>query len=200
MNATDVLVLAGSLAVLVAWYFAAPSRERLETVQERLDAPAPLASSAPASPTPAPTLAPTSASPLSAALVQAVEPGGVGLGGQQVQYEHDEVRAVMNIVVDRINQRDPELELHLVSIDAVRKTVDAARVFVYEMLVTVYSKARNVTSKVRVVAEMSLVGHVAIRQLAVQGSQPQASSGPLAASEVDAFAAYEPVLAYVPDE
>lgn len=168
----------------------------------------PATPAAPVSPTPvpvAPTPMPvptTRGDPLSTAMSRVIEPAaaaaapGTGLApGEEVPYDKEEVHNLMGIVVGRINERDPELELHLITVDAIRKTVDPYKTLNYEADMTVYSKGRNVTSRVAVAVSVALSGRVVVRRLAMQSAAKDTSTL-MAASDAEPYAAFEPALAY----
>lgn len=151
----------------------------------------------PTTPTPTPMPVPTTrGDPLSTAMSRVIEPAAaVAAPGEEVPYDKEEVHNLMGIVVGRINERDPELELHLITVDAIRKTVDPYKTLNYEADITVYSKGRNVTSRVAVAVSVALSGRVVVRRLAMQSAAKDTSTL-MAASDAEPYASFEPALAY----
>ncbi len=126
---------------------------------------------------------------------------------QDVPYDKDEVKGVMTSVLAAVNAAVPAgvdpLDLHLVSVDAVRKTVDAYKTLTYEGHVTAYSKSRNVAVKLFVVVDVAASGVIMPRKLVQQSSKVAATDDATddddkmqAASDVDAYATFEPALRF----
>lgn len=148
-------------------------------------------------------LAAMARSPLAPALARAVDsplPPSFVDTAPAVPYDMEEVRKVTTLAVARVNHNAPGLDVHLISVDGVRKHGDASGTVRYWTDITVYSKARNVSAKVSVVVEVrQQSGHVVIRRLAIHGTALSADPGLQAAHEVDQYATYEPALVYVPE-
>lgn len=132
---------------------------------------------------------------------------------EDAPYDREDVMRVMSAVVSRINRAAPSLDLRLVSVDGVRKAVDAgtggagtggagtggagtggAGTATYEGHITAFSVRRNVAVKLFVVADVS--GTTVVPRQLVQGSVPLAKDDDtlLAAGAVDTYAAFQPAL------
>lgn len=119
---------------------------------------------------------------------------------QDIPYDQEEVKKVMASVVSAINAATPPggtpLDLHLVSVDAARKTSDAYKTVSYEGYVTAYSQRRNVAVKLFVLVDVTASGVMVPRRLVQSSAAATDNGGILAAGDVDALAPFEPALRF----
>lgn len=143
----------------------------------------------------------TDVSPLSPWLARAVDVSKEReepTAGEAVPYDAEEVKDVMRGVVERINRRSP-LDLSLLSVDGVRKTVDRYKNLRYEASLTAYSKTKNVGSKLGVVVEVTPDGRELVKSLRVQNAARDNSSGISACNDIgteEKYAAFQPAVKY----
>lgn len=67
--------------------------------------------------------------------------------GESVPYTEQEIRLIVSNVLERVNQQS-DLDLRLVALDGVRKTVDSYKTLLYNVSAPVYSTTRNVGIKI----------------------------------------------------
>lgn len=141
---------------------------------------------------------PGDGSPLSQAFEAVVEPvpPGPPLSGQPFPYTEAEVSRVVDVVARRVNAHDPGLKVSVLSVDAVRKTVDAYKTARYEAVLSIYSKGRNVASKASVVVDLAPGGSVHIRALRVHAAAAPDNAGALPFEGAPSFSSFDPVLRY----
>ena len=147
---------------------------------------------------------PHAGSPLAPYLDRAVDASlPPDAAGESVAFARDEVKAVLQRVVQRINARSPGLELTLVSFDNVKKVVDVYKTLKYEADVQVHSVAKSFSSRITARVDVASDGKEYVRSLAVHNATvdaggPRPASDPAVGSH-ERYAAFEPaVFRYVP--
>lgn len=166
------------------------SRRRAAAADLMGAAPAPSADGATQSP-----LAPF----LAKALDRALPPPEGAL--QAVAWTHDELRDLASRVVQRVNNRSPELGLSLVAFDRVSKTVDEATgILRYQFDAQVHAVRRDTSARVTVKVDVD-GDREYVRDIAVHGARLDVSAvrgtGGAADGHVE-YARYEPVVRYDP--
>lgn len=111
----------------------------------------------------------------------------------ELPYDREEMRRVMAAVVERIDEQQPHLKLHLISVDAARKFGRPRKQFSYAAIVTMYSQGRSLACTVQVVADLEANGTVLVRSLRLQGATGE-KDDLKPASSVPQFADFEDVM------
>ena len=131
------------------------------------------------------------------ALSQALAPGPVAEAEGDPRYElpfdREEMRRVMTTVVERIDEQQPHLQLHLISVDAARKFGRPRKQLTYVAALTVYSKGRSLACTVHVVADVEGNGAVVLRSLRLQNATDEKNELQ-PSSSVPQFAEFEDVF------
>lgn len=139
------------------------------------------------------------ASPLTPYLDRAVDTSlPADTAGEGVAFDRNEVKMVLQRVVQRINARSPGIELSLVSFDNVRKVVDVYKTLKYEADMQVHSTTKNFSSRVTARVDVSSDGKEYVRSLAVHNAKVDAG-GPRPATDPsvgahERYAAFEPAV------
>ncbi len=141
---------------------------------------------------------PEDSSPLTPALSRAVDRVvPAPSAGEAVPHDDGEVRGLMQGVLARVNDRS-DLQLTLVSVDSVRKTVDRFKTLKYEANVNVYSKSKSMASKLAASVDVTSGGRTYVRELRVQGAAKDVG-GAAASNGIgfeETYAKFEPALRY----
>lgn len=95
--------------------------------------------------------------------------------GEGVPWTNDELREVADHVVGRINAQNPALRLQVVSLDNVKKTVDAYKTLHYEADVQVHSVTRMFSSRLTIKVDMSSGGRLYVRAVSTHNAEPDTS-------------------------
>lgn len=114
--------------------------------------------------------------------------------GESMVHSKEEVKGVLQRVVDRINNLNPGLHLVIVYFDNVQKTVDAYKTTRYEADVQVHSVAKAFSSRVTVTAELAASGRLFVRSLGLHNSRPDASTVAAASGFGEQYAEFVPAL------
>lgn len=139
--------------------------------------------------------APEAAHPLGAALAKAVDLAvPAPTPGEAVPFEDREVKDVVNAVLGRVNARSG-LDLVLVSVDSVHKTVDRDKTLSYAADALVFSKAKAMGAKVTVAADVTARDTLYVRTLRVHGSARDSGGAAPANAPGARYAAFEPAVA-----
>ncbi|NBU16823.1 MAG: hypothetical protein EBS48_07395, partial [Actinobacteria bacterium] len=111
-----------------------------------------------------------------------------------VPFEDREVKDVVNAVLGRVNARSG-LDLVLVSVDSVHKTVDRDKTLSYAADALVFSKAKAMGAKVTVAADVTARDTLYVRTLRVHGSARDSGGAAPANAPGARYAAFEPAVA-----
>lgn len=146
----------------------------------------------------------STASPLAPSLARALDRAAVAWdkpGGRDAEWTMEEVRALAHRIVARINARTPGLDLALVSVTAVRKTMDADTTLRYQFDAQVHSPRQTLSARMTIKVVVTPEDKELIRDIAVHGAaRPGKGDVPGSAgigTHVD-YGTYEPVATYVP--
>jgi len=117
--------------------------------------------------------------------------------GEAVPYDTQEVKDVINTVLARVNGRSG-LDLVLVSMDAVHKTVDRFKTLSYSADVVVYSKAKALGAKLTAAVDVTSRGTLYVKVLRVHGSARDSSGATPANADggLEQYAPFTPAIRY----
>lgn len=137
-------------------------------------------------------------SPLTPALSKAIDRAvPAPAAGEAVPHDEQEVRGVMEAVLRRVNAKS-DLQLALVSVESVRKTVDQYKTLRYEGDINVYSRSKAMASKLMAYVDVTADGKTYVRDLRVHGAAKHAG-GAAASNGVgfeEKYAEFEPAVRY----
>jgi hypothetical protein len=166
---------------------------------DRLEARAPAAPAAPVERTYAvQPPAPGAGSPLAGVLALAVDPAVPPPSpGEEVPHDDEEARAILEAVLRRVNGLAP-VNLGLVDVESVQKTVDGYKTLRYEIVAGVYSRSRNVAAKVQASVDVTAEGTMYVRKLAARGAEddPSEVAPSNGVGGLERYAPFEPALVY----
>lgn len=95
--------------------------------------------------------------------------------GEGVPWTLEEVREVMEGVVNRINTQNQALRLEVVSLDNITKTVDAYKTLHYEADVQVHSVTRMFSSRMTIKVDTTPNGKVFVRSVDIHNASKDTS-------------------------
>ena len=137
-------------------------------------------------------------SPLTPALSKAIDRAvPAPTAGEAVPHDEREVRGVMEGVLRRVNNTS-DMQLALVSVDSVLKTVDRFKTLRYEANINVYSKSKSMASKLAASVDVTASGKTYVRELRVHGAAKDVG-GAAASNGVgfeEKYAEFEPAVRY----
>lgn len=144
---------------------------------------------------------PVDNSPLTPHLLKAVDPAvPAPAAGEAVPHDEQEVRRLMAGVLQRVNDKSPGLQLHLVAVDSVRKSVDRFKTLKYEAHLDVYSKSKNIAAKLVAAVDLTAGGKMYVRELRVHGGAARDDKSGAAPSNgvgfEEKYAAFQPAVRY----